>query len=133
MSGSMQPRRLEFSGRLIEVSPVRVGDLPAFLEAIEPAVSSLADGDIKGALMHHMDAIVRATCIGACVEREWLDAQTPDVLAELAAAVLEVNGGFFAERVIPRVADAIEKLGAMTDGGNSGFSSSPGTASHTGT
>lgn len=104
-----------------DLQPVKVKDLPAFLAAIEPIARELADGDLLSALAHHADAVIEATCIGASVERAWLEEQTPDVLVGLAAQVVEVNGDFFVRQVLPRVTAAAERLASLTvSGGTSG-------------
>lgn len=108
-----------------ELQPVKVKDLPAFLAAIEPIARDLAHGDIAGALMRNADAVIEATAIGAGVERAWLEAQTPDVLIDLATRVLEVNADFFVQRVLPRLAAAAQTLAKI---GSGGTASSPGSS-----
>lgn len=112
-----------------DIAPVKVKDLPAFLAAVEPIARELASGDILAALAKHADRVIEATAIGAGVERAWLEAQTPDVLVDLAARVLEANADFFVRRVLPAIAAAAERLaaiqGATASGGTSG---SPGSS-----
>ncbi len=102
------------------VSPLKVKDLPAFLAAIEPVARELAEGDILAALARHADAVITATAIGAGVERAWLEEQTPDVLVDLAARVLEVNADFFVRQVLPRIQAAAERIGAITQATQAG-------------
>jgi len=109
-----------FDPRGICIEPIKVRDLPRFLKAIEPIAADLAAGDIGAALMRHADAAIEATAIGAGVDRAWLEDQTPDVLAELAARVLEVNADFFVSRVLPQVTAAAERLARIASGGTSG-------------
>lgn len=108
----------------MDITPVKVKDLPAFLAAIEPVAREMESGDLFAALARHADGVIAATAIGAGVERSWLEEQTPDVLIELAAKVLEVNADFFARAVLPKVAAAAERLAAMT--GSGGMNGSPG-------
>jgi hypothetical protein len=114
-----------------DVAPVKVKDLPAFLAAVEPIARELARGDILAALAKHADRVIEATCIGAGVERAWLEAQTPDVLVDLAAKVLEANADFFVKNVLPRVSDAAERLAQIASGGTSGSPGSSAQASTT--
>jgi hypothetical protein len=109
----------------IEIAPVKVRDLPRFLKAIEPIAQELSAGDIAGALMRHADAVIEATCVGAGVERAWLEEQTADVLAELAAKVLEVNADFFVRRVLPVVTAAADRLAQSAKVASGGTSGSP--------
>jgi hypothetical protein len=108
-----------------DIQPIKVRDLPRFLKAIEPIAADLASGDIAGALMRHADAVIEATAIGAGVERAWLEDQTPDVLAELAAKVLEVNADFFVRRVLPVVMAAADRLTQSVQTGSGGTNGSP--------
>ncbi|MCL6619495.1 MAG: hypothetical protein K6T33_06855 [Thermomonas hydrothermalis] len=120
----------DFDPRGIAITPVTVGDLPAFLAAIEPIAAEVASGDILGALMRHADAVIAATAIGARVERAWLEQQTPDVLVELAGRVLEANADFFVQRVMPALTAASERIAKIASGGTPGWpgSSAPGSA-----
>jgi hypothetical protein len=122
-----------FDPRSIAITPIKVRDLPRFLKAIELIAQELSAGDIAGALMRHADAVIEATAIGAGVDRAWLEEQTPDVLAELAAKVLEVNADFFVQRVLPVVNAAAERLSKIASGGTSGSRGSLPPASATGT
>jgi hypothetical protein len=108
-----------------DIQPIKVRDLPRFLKAIEPIAAELASGDIAGALMRHADAVIEATAIGAGCERAWLEDQTPDVLAELAAKVLEVNADFFVRRVLPVIQGAAERLTQSVQTASGGTSGSP--------
>jgi hypothetical protein len=111
--------------RGIDVTPIKVRDLPRFLKAIEPIAAELADGDIAGALMRHADAVIEATAIGSGVDRAWLEDQTPDVLAMLAARVLEVNADFFVRRVLPVIQGAAYRLMQSAQTASGGTSGSP--------
>jgi len=102
------------------MGPVKVKDLPRFLAAIEPIAQELARGDILAALARHADRVIEATAIGAGVDRAWLEEQTPDVLVDLAAQVLEVNADFFARAVMPRITQAAERIASTLSGGMSG-------------
>jgi hypothetical protein len=95
--------------------------------------TELASGDIAGALMRHADGLIEATVIGARVKRAWLEEQTPDVLATLAARVLEVNADFFVRRVLPIVTAAAQRMTQAASGGTSGSqdSSTQGSATAT--
>jgi hypothetical protein len=110
---------------LDRIEPVRVRDLPRFLRAIEPIAAELAAGDLAAAMMRHADGLIEATAIGARVERAWLEEQTPDVLATLAARVLEVNADFFLRRVLPVVTAAADRLAQSANVASGGTSGSP--------
>lgn len=112
---------VDAAGRHVQVVPVKVRDLPAFLAAVEPIARELAAGDILAALARQADGLITATAIGAGVERDWLEAQTPDVLVDLAAKVLEVNADFFVRAVLPRIDQAAQTLQTLSAGGSTGL------------
>ena len=109
------------------MGPIKVKDLPAFLAAIEPIAQEIARGDILAALAKHADRVIEATAIGAGVERAWLEEQTPDVLVDLAAQVMEVNADFFARSVLPRLNRAAETLARTIETASGGTSGLPGS------
>lgn len=123
-----------YDPRGFAIGPVKVKDLPAFLAAIEPIARDLAAGEIHLALSRNAKSLIQATVIGAGVDKSWLEEQTPDVLVDLAARVLEVNADFFARAVLPKVTAAAERLAQLTVfGGMSGSHGSSGPDSVTGT
>lgn len=103
--------------RTLTITPVRVGDLPAFIAAIEPMARELSTGDLLGALSRHADALILATALGAGVERAWLEERTADDLVRLASAVVEVNADFFVRRLVPAIEQAAQQLTSLTDSG----------------
>lgn len=117
----------------MDVSPLKVKDLPAFLAAIEPIARELAQGDILAALARHADAVIAATAIGAGVQRAWLEEQDAGVLVDLASQVMEVNADFFARRVLPRLTAAAETLARIGSGGTASSPALSGPASAIGT
>lgn len=116
-----------------DITPIKVRDLPAFLAAIEPVMRELAEGDILAALTRHAEAVITATAIGAGVERAWLEEQTPDVLVDLAAQVLEVNADFFVRQALPRIQAAAERLAATVQTVSGGTSGSPASSAQAST
>lgn len=118
----MITKTIQHSGVDIVVSPVKVKDLPAFLAAIEPVVRQLgassagggAKDDLLRALATHAPNVIKATAVGSGVQEQWLGDQTPDVLVDLAAAVLEVNMDFFVQALMPRVTAATGQLGRLS-------------------
>lgn len=117
----MNTKTIQHAGREIVITPVKVKHLPAFLAAIEPVVRRLGAGaqdDLLGALATHAPNVIEATALGAGVSADWLGEQTPEVLVELAAAVLEVNMDFFVQVLMPRVTAATVPLGRLSSLGN---------------
>lgn len=96
-------RTLNLDGREITVAPIKIKHLAAFVRAVEPIAQAVAEGDILSALGRNADALIEAVCIGAGVERAWLEEREADVLVELAAEVIEVNADFFVQRILPKI------------------------------
>ena len=102
-------RVVEAGGRRLEITPIKVRELPGFLRAVEPIAGLLADSDFIGASIAHFEDLIQLTVIGSRCDADWLGEQTPDVLATLAVAVVEVNSLFFAERVVPTIVEALQR------------------------
>lgn len=117
--------RLTIAEREINIQPVKVRDLPAFLAAVEPVARELAAGDVLAALARHTDRVITAAAIGAGVERAWLEEQDADALVEIVAAVIEVNADFFARRVGPAIEQAASRIGRVMSNPSSTAGSSP--------
>lgn len=124
----MNTKTIQHAGGEIVITPVKVKHLPAFLAAIEPVVRELGSGapdDLLGALATHAPNVIAATALGAGVSADWLGEQTPEVLVELAAAVLEVNMDFFVQVLLPRTVAAMEQLRRLSElaptGGTAGL------------
>ncbi len=94
---------MELKEILNNISPVRVGDLPAFLQTITPLFDAFGDADeiteknIMPVLASNADNFIEAVRLGSRVDRAWLNDQDASVLVELAARVLEVNADFFGQ------------------------------------
>lgn len=115
-------RRVLALGREIEVSPLRVGQLPKFAATVRPlsgAMMGLLDSfgpeQFLDLLADHGDAIIDAVSIGARVPRTDLEDADPADLLALALAVVKVNADFFGRRLLPVVA-AMRQATAAGDG-----------------
>lgn len=128
---ALAPReiRVEISTGPLIITPIRIKELPAFARAIEPFAQQIIatqgdDLDVVELLTCNMEEALTAVAIGARLSREALDALTLEDLAELAAAVIEVNLDFFTRRVLPRVSRLTEVLMRRLDGPTSSIASS---------
>jgi hypothetical protein len=107
-----------FKGRAIQITPLKVGQLPAFARAVKPiggAVESMlgSDGVDMGAIMaliaDHGESVVEAVAIASGVSVDELNDSTPDELIELGAVALKVNADFFKGRLTPAILAAVKK------------------------
>lgn len=110
------PLIVKVGGRVIEVTPIRVAELPAMLRACEPIFALLAGGDMQAALMRDPESVIQAIAIGARVPRADLDAFELDDLLLLGSTVLQVNADFFVRRLAPAFIEASEKVTAVLAG-----------------
>jgi hypothetical protein len=114
-----QPVVLALAGTTLELTPVRLGELPRFLAAVQPLAAELSnDPDWLALLARHGDAFLNLLAVTARRERAWIDGLSLDEAVQLAAAVFEVNAGFFVGRVVPaihatarRLAPTLQSLG----------------------
>ncbi len=115
---SPQAKRVTVAGRDFDLSPVRMGQLAAFSEAVMPVVPLVLAGRVLEAATGHYEGMKAALAIAAKAEPDWLDNLAPDDFLRLVAAVVEVNGDFFVRRLTPlilvmqaQMQAAVERLG----------------------
>ncbi len=116
---------LTLDGRGLTVTPVRLGQLPAFVRAVEPFAKQLASGplDLVGLLAEHGVRVISALEAATGQPREWIESLALDDAVRLAAAVLEVNADFFVQRVLPSITDALQKIESISP-----LNSAPGSS-----
>lgn len=108
--------KVRFRGRDVEISPLKVGQLPAFSRAVKPVAGSLSQaisgGGVDAALimeiMSQGEHLVEAISIATGVPTEELNDSTPDELVGLASMALKVNGDFFKGRLTPAILAAVK-------------------------
>lgn len=114
------------SGAVIEVTPIRVRELPAFIAALEPLLGMAAGGfDVMALLAHNSEAVIAATAIGLRLPRAEVDEFGMDDLVTAAVAVIEVNADFFVRRVQPALTQAQRQTIARLAGSMPSSASSP--------
>ncbi len=119
-----EPLPVDVGGRTIEVRAVRVRQIKAFMAAIAPvwayigatAAEETPADPMLFMVMHHPDDVIAFVAAGTGVDREFLADLRTDELTLLAEAVLTVNMGFFAQRLIPAAKRARETVAAQLRG-----------------
>ena len=105
------PVTLVIGGERLELTPLKVGDVPAFARAIQPAAASLsASPDWLELLALHGEAVVEAVAIASRSPLEWVRDLELDDAVRLAEAVFEVNANFFIQRVLPSLTEAATRV-----------------------
>lgn len=133
-----QPVTLDIAGAALSITPIRVGEVPALLAAIQPFADQLANAepDWLAILSTHGAALLRTLALASRQPQAWIDDLPLDAAIALATTLFEVNADFFVERVMPAVQDASLRLHACLDQVTPGrtpsiASSGPDTASPT--
>ena len=109
------PVTLVIGGEPLELTPIRVGELPAFAKAVQPAVATLsvsqsASPDWLALLADHGEAVIEAVAIASRRPAEWVAGLGLDEAVRLAEAVFEVNADFFIQRVLPSLTEAATRI-----------------------
>lgn len=121
---------LTVGGESIAITPLRIGELPAFTRAIAPAAAEFRREGLDWLALFglHGEAILTALAVATRKPREWIEGLAADEAILLAATVIEVNSDFFARRVLPKVEAAMAKVPATAAAGSTSSSGSSATA-----
>jgi len=96
---------LVIGGEALTIKPLKVGQLPAFLRAISPAIQELTSPEIDWLRLfgERGEDLLSAIALAVGRPRAWLDDLAADEAILLAAKVIEVNADFFTRTVIPNL------------------------------
>jgi len=90
-----QAESFSVAGRKIGLSPLKVGELPAFLRAARPVLDLLSEGLVGAALLDDPAAALEAVRLAARVDKDWIDGLGDEEFIALGCRVVEVNADFF--------------------------------------
>lgn len=114
-----QPVTLTIADKTLDILPIKVGRLPAFLRAVAPFMGAFKAGenvDFMALLTAHGESVLDACAVGAGVERAWIDDLDPAQLVQIAQAVVEVNLDFFTRSLAPALTGAAKGVGQALSG-----------------
>jgi hypothetical protein len=120
------PEPLVIAGETLEISPLKVGELPAFARAVCPIASQLsADPDWLRLLSENGESVIVALAIACRRPPDWVAALALDEAIRLAEAIFGANADFFIQRVVPEITRVSQQIttvipGAMPSPGSSG-------------
>lgn len=111
------PTSIVIGGESLELTPLKVGEVPAFARAVQPVAASLsASNDWLALLAEHGEAVIEAVAIATRRPNEWVTGLELDDAVRLSEAVFEVNADFFIRRVWPTMTEAAARIGARMPG-----------------
>ena len=106
------PVSVEISGEHIDLTPLKVGEVPAFARAVQPIAASLsASPDWLALMAEHGEAAIAAIAVATRRPVEWVAGLDLDEAVRLAEAVFGVNADFFIRRLLPIVTQAAARIG----------------------
>jgi hypothetical protein len=109
------PETLEIAGETLEISPLKVGELPAFLRAIRPFAEHLgAEVDWLQLFGERGEDVVIALAVAVRRPRDWVAGLPLDEAIRLAEVVVEVNADFFIRQVTPALLRLGGRIGTIS-------------------
>lgn len=123
------PTSLIVGGETLDVTPLKVGELPAFARAVRPIASKLSPNpDWLRLLSEDGESVILALAIACRRPPDWVSALALDEAILLAEAVFGANADFFIRRVVPEVTRVSNRIGTLISGVTpSSVSSGPDT------
>ena len=105
------PVVVTLAGTALELTPIRLGELPRFLVVVRPMAEELVgDPDWIALLARHGESVLDLLAITTRRERAWVNDLSLEDAVLLAAAVFEVNADFFVAHVVPAIQGAAQRL-----------------------
>ena len=106
------PAFVEITGERIDLTPLKVGEVPAFARAVQPIAAGLsASPDWLALLAEHGEVVIAAIAIATRRPVVWVAGLDLDEAVRLAEAVFGVNADFFIRRLLPSVTQAAARIG----------------------
>ena len=105
------PVVVTLSGIALELTPMRLGELPRLLAVVRPLADDITgDPDWIALLGRHSESVLDLLAITTRRERAWVNDLSLEDAVLLAAAVFEVNADFFVAHVVPAIQGAAQRL-----------------------
>ena len=105
------PVVVTLAGTALELTPIRLGELPRFLVVVRPMAEELVGDPAWIALLgRHGESVLDLLALTTRRERAWVNDLSLEDAVLLAAAVFEVNADFFVAHVVPAIQGAAQRL-----------------------
>ena len=115
------PLSIEIAGERIDLTPLKVGEVPAFARAVQPIAASLsASPDWLALMAEHGEAAIAAIAVATRRPVEWVAGLDLDEAVRLAESVFGVNADFFIRRLLPSVTQAAARIGQALESPTTG-------------
>ena len=112
---SSEPVTIEIAEEALEITPIKVGEIPRILVAIKSFADLLMVDDIDwiAVITQHGEQLLAAMAIAARKPQAWIDALSLDEAVLLATTLFEVNSDFFVQRVAPALQASADRINAQ--------------------
>lgn len=108
------PVSIEVGGERLDLTPLKVGEIPGFARAVQPVAASLsASPDWLALMAEQGEALIEAIAIASRRPRDWVASLELDEAVRLADAVFGVNADFFIRRLLPTLTEATARVGRL--------------------
>ena len=119
------PESLVIGGETLDITPLKVGELPIFARTVRPIAGKLGpDPDWLRLLSEDGESVILALAIACRRPPEWVSGLSLDDAIRLAEAVFGANADFFIRRVLPAITQLSTRIGQTTPGATSSPASS---------
>lgn len=121
--------KIELGGETLIVTPIRAGQLPAFIRAVRPVVPcfSQEEIDFMALIDEGGEHLLDAVALALSKPRAFVDALDAAELIRAVRCMIEVNVDFFIHRLLPEVVAATGKIQEIRGRISSSPSSAPAT------
>lgn len=111
------PTSLVIAGETLDISPLKVGELPIFARTLQPLNGKItANPDWLNLIAENGEAVILAVAVAARRPPEWVQSLDLDEAIRLAEALFGANADFFVRRVLPEINRVNQTLSAVTVG-----------------
>lgn len=105
------PATITIAGETLDITPLKVGELPAFARAVRPIAEKItATPDWLSLLSDHGEHVIEALAIASRRDVAWVAGLNIDDAIRLAEVVFEVNADFFVKKIVPEIERASLKI-----------------------
>lgn len=105
------PVVVTLSGVTLELTPIRLGELPRLLAVVRPLIAQMSsEPDWIALLGTQGEAVLELLAVTSRRERAWINDLSLQEAVQLAATVFEVNVDFFVAHVVPSIQGAAQQL-----------------------